>query len=81
MFFSNPLLEFISIYHSDVPQSVIDSAKSLNYRNHISVHITIDKKLFEKNVTNDLSENVIDLTFKFGGVWNLLEGSCRYLDF
>ena len=49
VFFSNPLLEFISIYHSDVPQSVIDSAKSLNYRNHISVHITIDKKLFDDN--------------------------------
>ena len=49
VFFSNPLLEFISIYDSDVPQSVIDSAKSLNYRNHISVHITIDKKLFDDN--------------------------------
>ena len=49
VFFSNPLLEFISIYESDVPQSVIDSAKSLNYRNHISVHITIDKKLFDDN--------------------------------
>ena len=49
VFFSNPLLEFISIYDSDVPQSVIDSAKSLSYRNHISVHITIDKKLFDDN--------------------------------
>ena len=49
VFFSNPLLEFISIYESDVPQSVIDSAKGLNYRNHISVHITIDKKLFDDN--------------------------------
>ena len=49
VFFSNPLLEFISIYDSNVPQSVIDSAKSLNYRNHISVHITIDKKLFDDN--------------------------------
>ena len=49
VFFSNPLLEFISIYDFDVPQSVIDSAKSLNYRNHISVHITIDKKLFDDN--------------------------------
>ncbi len=49
VFFSNPLLEFISIYDSDVPQSVIDSAKSLNYRNHLSVHITIDKKLFDDN--------------------------------
>ena len=49
VFFSNPLLEFISIYDFDVPQSVIDSAKSINYRNHISVHITIDKKLFDDN--------------------------------
>ena len=47
--FSNPLLEFIAIYDSEVPQSVIDSAKALNYRNHISVHITIDKKLFDDN--------------------------------
>ena len=49
VFFSNPLLEFIAIYDSEVPQSVIDSAKALNYRNHISVHITIDKKLFNDN--------------------------------
>ena len=49
VFFSNPLLEFISVYDFDVPQSVIDSAKSLNYRNNISVHITIDKKLFYDN--------------------------------
>ena len=49
IFFSNPLLEFIDIYDADVPESVINSAKSLNYRNHISVHITIDKKLFDDN--------------------------------
>ena len=49
VFFSNPLLEFIAIYDSEVPQSVIDSAKALNYRNHISAHITIDKKLFDDN--------------------------------
>ncbi len=49
VFFSNPLLEFIAMYDSEVPQSVIDSAKALNYRNHISVHITIDKKLFDDN--------------------------------
>ena len=49
IFFSNPLLEFIDIYDADVPQSVINSAKSLNYRNHISVHVTIDKKLFDDN--------------------------------
>jgi len=49
IFFSNPLLEFIDIYDADVPKSVINSAKSLNYRNHISVHVTIDKKLFDDN--------------------------------
>jgi len=49
IFFSNPLLEFIDIYDADVPESVITSAKSLNYRNHISVHVTIDKKLFDDN--------------------------------
>ena len=49
IFFSNPLLEFIDIFDADIPESVINSAKSLNYRNHISVHITIDKKLFDDN--------------------------------
>ncbi len=49
IFFSNPLLEFIDIFDGNVPQKVIDSAKSLNYRNHISVHITVNKKLFDDN--------------------------------
>ena len=49
VFFSNPLLEFIKIYENEIPQKVIDSANSLNYRNHISVHLTIDKKLFDDN--------------------------------
>ena len=49
VFFSNPLLEFIDIYDADIPELVITAAKSLNYRNHISVHITIDKKLFDDN--------------------------------
>lgn len=49
IFFSNPLLEFIDIFDADVPESVINSARSLNYRNHISVHVTIDKKLFDDN--------------------------------
>ena len=49
IFFSNPLLEFIDIFDGDVPQKVIESAKSLNYRNHISVHVTVDKKLFDDN--------------------------------
>ena len=41
VFFSNPLLEFIAIYDAEVPQAVINSAKSLNYRNHISVHLSL----------------------------------------
>lgn len=49
IFFSNPLLEFIEIYEAQVPQNVINSANNLNYRNHISVHVTIDKKLFDDN--------------------------------
>ena len=49
IFFSNPLLEFIDIFDGDVPKKVIESAKSLNYRNHISVHVTVDKKLFDDN--------------------------------
>ena len=49
IFFSNPLLEFINIYKTDIPSEVVSAASSLNYRNHISVHITIDKKLFDDN--------------------------------
>jgi len=49
IFFSNPLLEFINIYKTDIPSEVITAAKSLDYRNHISVHVTIDKKLFDDN--------------------------------
>ncbi len=49
IFFSNPLLEFIEIFDGEVPKKVIESAKNLNYRNHISVHVTIDKKLFHDN--------------------------------
>jgi len=49
IFFSNPLLEFIDIFEGDTPEEVIKSAQSLEYRNHISVHITIDQKLFDDN--------------------------------
>ena len=49
IFFSNPLLEFINILDSDIPNKVLNSAKSLEYRNHISVHVTVDKKLFDDN--------------------------------
>ena len=58
IFFSNPLLEFIDIFDGDVPQKVIESAKSLNYRNHISVHVTVDKKLFDDNWIYIHSPNV-----------------------
>ncbi len=47
--FSNPLLEFLDIYQEEIPKKVRESAKELNYRNHISVHVTVDKKLFEDN--------------------------------
>ena len=49
IFFSSPLLEFISIFDGDVPKNVLNSANKLSYRNHISVHITVDKKLFDDN--------------------------------
>ena len=49
IFFSNPLLEFIDCFNEDIPKEVSEAANSLSYRNHISVHITIDKKLFEDN--------------------------------
>ena len=58
IFFSNPLLEFIDIFDGDVPKKVIESAKSLNYRNHISVHVTVDKKLFDDNWIYIHSPNV-----------------------
>ena len=49
IFFSNPLLEFIKIFDHNIPQNVLNAAKSLRYRNHISVHVTVDKKLFDDN--------------------------------
>ena len=58
IFFSNPLLEFVDIFDGDVPNKVIESAKSLNYRNHISVHVTVDKKLFDDNWIYIHSPNV-----------------------
>ena len=47
--FSNPLLDFINFFKDDVPSSVIEATDNLNYRNHISVHVTIDQKLFDDN--------------------------------
>ena len=47
--FSNPLLDFIKFYNPTVPSNVLNSANKLEYRNHISVHITVDKKLFDDN--------------------------------
>ena len=39
------LLDFIKFYKDNVPEEVITSAENLEYRNHISVHLTVDKKL------------------------------------
>ncbi len=47
--FSNPLLDFINFYKDELPNDVINAAAKLEYRNHISVHITIDEKLFDDN--------------------------------
>ncbi|MDB3866649.1 FAD-dependent oxidoreductase [Acidimicrobiia bacterium] len=47
--FSNPLLNFIKFYNPTVPSNVLNSANKLEYRNHISVHITVDEKLFDDN--------------------------------
>ena len=49
LFFSNPLLQFIQISNNEVPDSVQIAANELRYRNHISVHVTIDQKLFDDN--------------------------------
>ena len=49
LLFSNPLLDFIKIFDHSVPDNVIKSAGGLNYRHHISVHMTIDTKLFDDN--------------------------------
>ena len=48
-FFSSPLLDFIKFYKPVAPSYVIDAVNNLEYRNHISVHITVDKKLFDDN--------------------------------
>ena len=49
IFFSNPLIDFIKFYEPAAPENVLNSANNLGYRNHISVHITVDKKLFDDN--------------------------------
>ena len=51
LFFTNPLLQFVKIFEdkNSIPKNVIDATNSLKYRHHISVHITIDEKLFEDN--------------------------------
>ena len=49
IFFSNPLLKFIEILDSDTPNQVIEACNKLKYRNHISVHLCIDQKLFKDN--------------------------------
>jgi protoporphyrinogen oxidase len=47
--FSNPLLQFIKFYKENVPKKVLLATEKLSYRNHISVHLTIDQKLFDDN--------------------------------
>jgi hypothetical protein len=47
--FSNPLLQFIKFYKENVPKEVLLATEKLSYRNHISVHLTIDQKLFDDN--------------------------------
>ena len=49
LFFSNPLLDFVDIFDANKPKEIIESRNKLRYRNHISVHLTIDKKLFDDN--------------------------------
>ena len=49
IFFSNPLLNFLDSLDEKLPQEVLEAANSLHYRNHISVHLTVDKKLFDDN--------------------------------
>ena len=49
LFFSNPLLDFIDIFETNKPREIIESRNKLRYRNHISVHLTIDTKLFDDN--------------------------------
>ena len=49
IFFSSPLLDFIQFLDDSIPEKVKEAANNLNYRNHLSVHITIDKKLFDDN--------------------------------
>ena len=45
------MLQFVKIFEdkNSIPKNVIDATNSLKYRHHISVHITIDEKLFEDN--------------------------------
>ena len=49
IFFSNPLLQFINIFDNKTPENVIEAAQNLRYRNHISVHLCINEKLFDDN--------------------------------
>ena len=37
------------IFNTKIPEEVYMEANKLDYRNHISVHLTIDKKLFDDN--------------------------------
>lgn len=58
IFFSNPLVEFVNIFDVEKSEELLKSVRSLKYRSHISVHITIDKKLFRDNWIYIHSKNV-----------------------
>ena len=37
--------DFVNIFEGNISEEVIKARKNLNYRNHISVHLAVDKKL------------------------------------
>lgn len=49
IFFSCALKDFFNLINLDIPKEVIDAGSNLQYRNHISVHLVINEKLFPDN--------------------------------
>lgn len=49
IFFSIPPKLFFNMLDADIPKHISKAANSLRHRNHISVHITVDHKLFPDN--------------------------------
>ena len=49
IFFSIPPKLFFNMLDSEIPEEIINAANSLRHRNHISVHITVNHKLFPDN--------------------------------